>query len=665
MPKLTLQNRNTEQVFVVFPGATLGRDPDCTIVIDGSQASRVHARIVQREHGWAICDLGSRNGTWVNGVQVHEAALTPGAVIAVGGCELALVDAASNMDRDPRAVGGPTSQDLSSQDSPSQDPSSQNVRIPEGEERCSLEEHRHAETEWPHRAPSLPIVSRFEALYRGAVIAGRAESPDDVLQGLAEIVQELFSSELQTIWWNQDAPRGKGESGAELSIRYTYPPNESHAHGPRSSKNRAYDTRDLAQRAFEEKAALMEYADGGTQLASALRVPQKRYGAIVIRIAAEHANGLSKEDLELFVACVNQAALGVDAVSRRRRLQQENQNLRSRLSGKNKIVGDSRAIQHARELIRRAATTSSTVLIQGESGTGKELVAEAIHRAGPRADGPFVAVNCGSLTSTLVQSELFGHEKGAFTGAQQRHVGYFERAQGGTLFLDEIAELPLDAQVRLLRVLETWSVTRVGGVHDIRLDVRLVAATHRNLAQMVKEGSFREDLYYRVQVLVIETPPLRERPEDLPALCEHLLESIGRKITGPTPSISSAAIDTLACYSFPGNIRELRNILERATILGSGGVIQPSDLTGLRSGTDLSPNAALGSTPAPGSNAEQKSTPSASRSLRDVEREHIRGVLESVGWNKTRAAEILGIKRQTVHEKVRVYELEPPRPTDT
>lgn len=259
-------------------------------------------------------------------------------------------------------------------------------------------------------------------------------------------------------------------------------------------------------------------------------------------------------------------------------LLRENDKLREtvdRLEGSSEIYGNSEAIKTVRDLIARVAPTNAPVLILGETGTGKELVARAIHRSSPRTTKPFVAVNCASLPPTLLESELFGHERGAFTGAERSRAGLFEAAHDGTLFLDEIGEMSHEAQAKLLRVLTDGQVTRIGSTKPRQVDVRVLAATHRELNQLIRDRVFREDLYYRLAVVPISIPPLRERREDIPILCQLFLQQASRDLKVPRHELGREALDRLIQYSFPGNIRELRNLIERACILARNAVIEP------------------------------------------------------------------------------------------
>jgi two-component system response regulator AtoC len=298
------------------------------------------------------------------------------------------------------------------------------------------------------------------------------------------------------------------------------------------------------------------------------------------------------------------------------------------------IVSRSPIMQRALALARSAAQTSSTLLILGESGTGKELLARAIHAESPRRTGPFVAVSCAALPDTLLESELFGHEKGAFTGAVARHKGTFETASHGTLFLDEIGDISPKLQLDLLRVLEDRKFFRVGGNEPVEVDVRIVAATNRDLKKAVESGSFREDLFYRLNVIPITLPPLRDRAEDIPALVETLLERLGVELNRKVDGLSREAMARLVRYSFPGNIRELRNILERALVIAPGPIVQLSDL-------ELPADAP----------ARTDDT------LEAVEKQHIIRVLEQAGGNVSQAARMLDIDRVTLYSKIKKYHL--------
>jgi len=308
------------------------------------------------------------------------------------------------------------------------------------------------------------------------------------------------------------------------------------------------------------------------------------------------------------------------------------------------LIGSSPKIVDVYKTIARATLSSSTVLIRGESGTGKELVARAVHLNSDRKAKKFVAVNCGALTESLLESELFGYVRGAFTGAQNDKKGLFEEASGGSLFLDEIGDISLGLQVKLLRVLQEGEVKAVGSNEQTKINVRIIAATHRNLDQLVEEGKFREDLYYRLKVIEIDIPPLRDRKEDIPELIQVFLVKYSAKLSKKVPSVSKEALHTLMNYSWPGNVRELEHQIERAVALTSASVLASDDF-------DFSSEA---------SRRHESALPAstghtASHSLEDMEKEHILKVLREVDYNKSKASDVLGIDRATLYRKAQKY----------
>ncbi len=301
------------------------------------------------------------------------------------------------------------------------------------------------------------------------------------------------------------------------------------------------------------------------------------------------------------------------------------------------MIGASGCMQKLFELIEEVAKVDSPVLLRGETGTGKELIAKAIHSKSGRCYSPFIPINCGAFTETLLESELFGHESGAFSGATRAKKGRIEMAQGGTLFLDEIGEIPLKMQVDLLRVLEEKRFHRVGGTQELSVDFRPICATHRDLAKEIERGTFRQDFYYRLNVIEIEAPPLRERKDDIPVLAQHFLDRFRRETNKPVTGVQKPGMDLLTSYDWPGNVRELENAVERAVVLAKGRYLTKDDFAFLfRSSGHVEP-----------------------QSLRENEKQHIGRILKLCKWNISKAAGILEVSRITLHNKIKKYGLQP------
>jgi len=337
-----------------------------------------------------------------------------------------------------------------------------------------------------------------------------------------------------------------------------------------------------------------------------------------------------------------------------RKLFLENQWLRRELTAAHDpgaIVGRGPAMRHVFDIVRKVAPTPSTVLLSGESGTGKELIARAIYRDSPRNGAPFIRVNCAAVPENLVESEFFGHEKGAFTGALNRREGRFELAHTGTLLLDEVSEIPLNLQAKLLRVLQEREFERIGGTKTIQVDVRVIASTNRHLEDSVARGEFRQDLFYRLNVVPIHVPPLRERREDIPLLAKNFLQRFARQHGSPARELSPAALAALQDHRWPGNVRELQNVIERAAILcGANGILEPTHL-------GLTKPITVETTPARPPSPLAQATPSASQfpTLDEVERQHILEALKRCEDNRTHAAKLLDISVRTLRNKLKEY----------
>ncbi len=386
----------------------------------------------------------------------------------------------------------------------------------------------------------------------------------------------------------------------------------------------------LAERPFDFVLTDLKLPDvSGLEVLEASRAAQPRVPVVVL--TGYGTIGTAVEAMKLGAYDFLEKPLEIDDLSRliEHALGERGEATVFRVPGAPPILGAHPRLRAAIRLLQRVGPTESTVLLTGESGTGKELFAQAIHGLSPRRGGPYVALNCAAIPESLIENELFGHEKGAFTGADRRQPGRFERAQGGSLLLDEIGELPLAVQGKVLRVLEERTFERVGGGRTMRADVRLVAATNRDLSAMVAAGEFRADLFFRLNVFPIELPPLRERASDVPLLARHLLEEIARRHRVEPPRLEEAAADLLAGEPWPGNVRELANLLERAVILGEGPVLRVSDLRPL-----LRPAAGSG------------------------ERERLKQALVEADGDKRRAADLLGMSYRVLLRKVKEHDLE-------
>lgn len=358
-------------------------------------------------------------------------------------------------------------------------------------------------------------------------------------------------------------------------------------------------------------------------------------------------------DPDVVLAAVSRACQHVNLLRENMRLKDEVR----RLSGLDDLIGDGPRMTALRDMVQRVAVTDATVLITGETGTGKELVARAIHRSSRRAEAPFIAVNCAALPESLLESQLFGHERGAFTGADRARTGLFEAADGGTLFLDEAGEMTLLLQAKLLRVLVDREIMRVGATAPRKVDVRILVATHRNLEERVREGTFREDLYYRLAVVPIAVPALRQHPEDMPALVAHFLRLLAGELKVPERAIAPSALVALCAYGFPGNVRELRNILERAYILGKNAELSIADFPESISCRADSPPDSF----SPAQLVQKLLTPGGQIDLRatmeELERALIVGALSASGGAQAEAARHLGISRSDLAYKITKHEL--------
>ena len=632
-------------VFPLIPGQryTAGRATDNRIVLRDDLCSRRHAEVHPDPAGWAVRDLGSLNGTTVNADRFKgDRVLKAMDTVRMGKATFLFVE---KLDQLP---------DLPSDPARAAEKAADGVEITRrlGQTKFLVATvqapplQEATITEAPPGSP--PTVAERAAtagalavLYRLALDMTEAQTAAELAELVIDALLKATPAEVGAVLTLKD--------GRELEpVAYKTKPDVRAGY----HKVSQFVSREVLT---ARQAVLAEDVAKNTALRNRESVADLRATSLICAPVLADGNvlgllhlyrtgdvRLNSDDLEFALAAAHQLGTAWHRLRKQGGLSLENQVLRDSLRVESELVGKSTALEHIERQIAKVATTRATVLVRGESGVGKELVARAIHFSSPRKDGPFVCLNCAALTETLLESELFGHEKGAFTGATERMIGKFEAADGGTIFLDEIGEMAPGTQAKLLRVLEGQAFERVGGNTPIRVDVRVVAATNRPLEDGVRAGTFRRDLYFRLQVVEIEVPPLRDRPEDVPAIAEHFLmryaRETGRKIKGFTP----AALKKMQGYHWPGNVRELRNAVERAVALGNGPVIDEADIW-------LSPLEAGGPSAA---EAEFEPVP-----IEEVEKRHILRTLQFTDWNKSKAAEILGIERSTLDRKIKGYDL--------
>jgi len=524
----------------------IGRGPNNQLWLAEASVSRAHCAILRQGDDFTIRDLDSFHGTLVNDERVTERALVHGDCIKIGGTLLMfLTDAETSPEE--------TSTDI------------RTIEIPAGQGQlpAALENSRDLHT----LLRMSVMLHSFHALYK----ARRSPAQSTLERHLLEFIFEAIPASRGAILFYE-------EDGIDAAL----PPVRSEASAPHRP---VVVNRDLVARVTQERCGLIvtppeteKLAGAGPGKIAALLLAPLLIRDQVCGIVYLEGASFREPHLELLVAIVQIASMALENAFHLEWLETENQRLEAELHPGHHMIGDSARLRELQRNILRAAQTHSTVLIVGETGTGKELVARAMHQNSPRAGQPFMAVNCAALAETLLESELFGHEKGAFTGASAQKKGRLEVAAGGTVFLDEIGEMPMQLQVKLLRVLQERQMERVGGTQPIKLDIRLIAATNRNLEEEVRAGRFRQDLYYRLNVVTLKTPALRERQSDIPILALHFASKFGAQCGRRIGGISPEAEAYLLHYDWPGNIRELENALERAVVLGSSDIIQLEDL---------------------------------------------------------------------------------------
>jgi Nif-specific regulatory protein len=619
---------------------TLGRATTNRIVLKDDLCSREHAEVYQADGRWRLRDLGSLNGTRLNGEPLDsEWELSPGDEVHLGRTHLLFVEEMGqlpDMPMAPRPDEGVSIKKRLGQ-----------TRFLTPIPAAPGDQPTTEKTPPPHPpASARHSISRDLALlYRLALDMGSANTYPDLVRIVLDGLLEAVPAEVGAILSVKEGRNLEvtAHRHRDPSVR-TYTRVSEFVTNEVMASREAILAEDVARDRYLRNRESITHLGATSLICAPVVFGEKILGLIHLYCTDPH-KALTPEDLEFTVAVAKHLGAATHQINRQTSLTNENRSLRDQLRVESELVGTSPVMKAIESQIGRVAGTNATVLIRGESGSGKELVARAIHYSSPRKDGPFVCLNCAALTETLLESELFGHEKGSFTGATEKKIGKFEAADHGTIFLDEIGEMNPGTQAKLLRILEGHPFERVGGHTAIRVDVRVVAATNQPLEQAIQSGAFRRDLFYRLQVVEIRVPALRERLGDVAILAEHFLKRFvretGRKIRGFTP----AAVKKIETYHWPGNVRELRNVVERAVALGLGPMLDAQDiwLSSLEVGG-----------PAP---LVQEAPAYKPVSLEEVEKQHILRTLEYTDWNKSQAASILSIERSTLDRKIKLYEL--------
>lgn len=592
----------------------IGRSSSNSIVINDEGCSRFHAEIYYADGRWRIGDLGSLNGTRVNDHHLTApTALSAGDRVTIGQAEFLFVEDLSEL-RPQESTKAPSVSD----------------------DRYSIL-HRQNQTQSIKKIESKDLARNrpsydLQTLYRLGLRMAGAKDAGELADIVLNVLLDTTAADSGSILRMDDIEPVVLAQGTRGKTPYSPPPE-----GVLKlvcSVNEAVLAKDESPRTDDLSPITQR-----TMICAPVTWEEEVIGVLYL-YTSDPLRALSEEDLNLTVAVGQQFGSVLHTVERQASLSTENEQLRESLRVETEIIGQSPAIRCVLDQVGMVAPTDATVLIRGASGVGKELVARSIHYSSRRREGQFVCLNCAALPETLLESELFGHEKGAFTGATDQKKGKFEVAHKGTIFLDEIGEMSLATQSKFLRVLEGHPFERIGGDKPIRAHVRVVAATNRDLEKAVAEGKFRNDLYYRLQVVEIHVPPLADRKGDVELLANHYLmkfaREMGRRMKGFTPE----AMAKLTTYRWPGNVRELRNVVERTVVLTRSHQIQADDIW-------LSAN----------SNDTVMVAPTSVEplSLEQMEAEHIRRTLTHTNWNKSQAAAILGIERSTLDRKIKRY----------
>ena len=604
--------------------ATVGRDPANAVAVIDPSVSRKHCLLRREEDGrFQIKDLDSRNGTLVNGVAVKEQWLRHGDEIATGDSVFLFL-----LEEDDRAV--PASRVEFDESTPTSE-----TKVIHPKEVVYLQPDRLLR-ELP---ATSPVARNLSALFKISRVVHAIRDLEELQAQLLDLIFEVV-------------PAGRGAIllaegvGQEFNSMYA---RTRHAGQPQLVRV----SRTIARQVMNENVAILGVdvrASGALREVESLAVSEvrsllcvpltvfKRVIGCIYVDSTNSSNRFNEDHLQLMTAVAGISAVALDNARRLQWLEQENQRLTAEVRQEQSLVGEGARMKEIFQFLARVSPSDSTVLIEGESGTGKELVARALHRNSGRKNKPFVAINCAAIPETLLETDLFGHERGAFTGAAVQKKGRLEVADGGVVFLDEIGELAPALQVKLLRVLQEREFERVGGTHPIKIDVRLIAATNRDLNDATRTGQFRQDLYYRLAVVKLTMPPLRERKEDIPMLSRHFVQKYAQRCKVKARPISREAMSALVNYEWPGNVRELENAIERALVLGAPDMLMVEDL----------PESLLEQAPLPEMDEGKYHA-----SLKTSKKQLILDAVEQARGNYVEAAGILGVHPNYLHRLVR------------
>ena len=584
---------------------SVGRDSANNLCLRDRAVSRRHFAISKTDAAFQLIDLDSHNGTFVNGIPVRRKLLTHGDTVRVGHCEIVFLIT----EDEGQALQAVEFRD----DEPVDLLTTTNVRA-----YPSVSQH----------GPDVGRMARdLNALFKIANTINSIRDLEALQQRLLQLIGEVMPA----------------ESGAIVILRHADEEPSSSCVWQRhpTSTPQIRIRREIVQRALWERSPILSQPSAdSSRTESVLCVPlvgvERTVGVLYMTAPGPTAK-FEDAHVHFLSGVAGIAAVTLENVLATEALRTENRRLKAELDLEGAIIGESKAMHQVENFMARVARSDSTVLIRGESGTGKELVARAIHRNSPRADKPFVAINCAAIPEALLESELFGHEKGSFTGAIATKKGKLEIAETGTIFLDEIGELAPMLQAKLLRALQEHEFERVGGTRTLKLEARVIAATNKNLEDAIKSGQFRQDLYYRLNVVSVVVPPLRERPDDIPLLAMYFAAKYSEKCNRPLKGISSEVRTLLTSYNWPGNVRELENAIEHAIVMGEGEEIVPEDL----------PEVLLEVEPTASDSAKYHDQ------VREAKKRSILDAIKTAKGNYTEAAKILGVHANYLHRLIK------------